>query len=327
MVKRHDVVAAHTLLGDCRLTFTEIRGEKSGPTLGIISGIHGNEYSNIDGHLRFLEEVKALSPDKIAGRIISLPFVNLAGLRRGERECDGDNLNRIFPGNNTKTLAHRIIKTAVECFRKHRPNLIVDLHTMITPLTLSHVVLERDLNASSLKQRVLSCADMSGLAAVWLPAHDMTGRPPCGSSMSSFLKDKIPAFGVEVPDAPYSPSEGAEITRQVLWNMLYGLKMTKQNARTPWQHHMKSTLGIGNYHWRVWEGGGACHEGLFRRHVSVGQYVKSGEIVGEIINAVGDVAEYIQAQVSGYIARIAEKPFVTLGEHPFLYFTREPAHK
>jgi hypothetical protein len=76
-MKSHKVVVGDTFLGNLTLEFFEISGNNKGVTLGLISGIHGDELSSIGGHLMFLNEIKCYPPDRFCGRIFSLTFANL----------------------------------------------------------------------------------------------------------------------------------------------------------------------------------------------------------------------------------------------------------
>jgi uncharacterized protein len=70
-----------------------------------------------------------VSADKLAGRVIGVPIVNLQGFRRGSRYLpDRRDLNRYFPGNPKGSAASRI---AYSFFREVivHCSALVDLHT------------------------------------------------------------------------------------------------------------------------------------------------------------------------------------------------------
>ena len=58
------------------IPFTVIKGANEGPTLCVTAGTHPTEYAGIDAAIRLSNEVK---PEKLKGRLIIVPVVNLPG--------------------------------------------------------------------------------------------------------------------------------------------------------------------------------------------------------------------------------------------------------
>lgn len=112
-----------------------------GPTALLIGGVHGDEY---EAPIALMRIMRKLSPDRLTGRIIAIPALNLPAYLRGTRTSpiDSLNLNRCFPGNRngspTEMIAHYVETTllplATYCFDFHAggaslnylPALIVD---------------------------------------------------------------------------------------------------------------------------------------------------------------------------------------------------------
>jgi hypothetical protein len=103
-----------------------VNGSAPGPTLCLTAAIHGDELNGIEVVRRVMHDVSA---DKLAGRVIGVPIVNLQGFRRGSRYLpDRRDLNRYFPGNPKGSAASRI---AYSFFREVivHCSALVDLHT------------------------------------------------------------------------------------------------------------------------------------------------------------------------------------------------------
>lgn len=103
-----------------------VNGSAPGPTLCLTAAIHGDELNGIEVVRRVMHDVSA---DKLAGRVIGVPIVNLQGFRRGSRYLpDRRDLNRYFPGNPKGSSASRI---AYSFFREVivHCSALVDLHT------------------------------------------------------------------------------------------------------------------------------------------------------------------------------------------------------
>src|SRR5512133_1574414 len=104
-----------------------VNGAKDGPTLLVTAGVHAAEYASIAAAL---ELGRALDPKAIAGRVILVPVLNVAGF--GVRSIyisplDNKNLNRVFPGNAGGTASEQV---ADWLFRNamQQANYYIDLH-------------------------------------------------------------------------------------------------------------------------------------------------------------------------------------------------------
>src|SRR3954468_17268523 len=58
-----------------RIPVTIIRGTKPGPTLALVSGAHGTEYTSIIASEHVIQHLQA---EEISGTVIVLPLVNVA---------------------------------------------------------------------------------------------------------------------------------------------------------------------------------------------------------------------------------------------------------
>lgn len=111
---------------ELRLALHELHGTKSGPTVGLVGAVHGDEPIGTAIVLRALQELE----DRLeAGRILALPVANPLALEAITRNTPYDqlNLNRVFPGARdglvTEQLAYVISQRFIpEC------NVILDFH-------------------------------------------------------------------------------------------------------------------------------------------------------------------------------------------------------
>ena len=70
-----------------------------------------------------------IEPDRLNGRIVGVPIVNLDGFRRGSRYLsDRRDLNRHFPGNPRGSLASRMAHSLLTQVL-HQCDFLVDIHT------------------------------------------------------------------------------------------------------------------------------------------------------------------------------------------------------
>jgi predicted deacylase len=104
-----------------------LRGAGFGRTVGIVSGLHGDEFSTAELVLSLLP---LLPPMDIAGSVLLVPMASPLTFETGTRSTTLDmaNLNRVFPGSAsgtvTEMLAHTLIQDVLaEC------DVIIDLHS------------------------------------------------------------------------------------------------------------------------------------------------------------------------------------------------------
>lgn len=103
-----------------------INGAHAGPTLCLTAAVHGDELNGIEIVRRVLYDIE---PERLHGRIVGVPIVNLDGFRRGSRYLsDRRDLNRHFPGNPNGSLAARMAHSLLSQVLK-QCDFLVDIHT------------------------------------------------------------------------------------------------------------------------------------------------------------------------------------------------------
>src|SRR6476646_9892705 len=126
-VDRRTIRFEHELLRHLEHPAFEARGERDGPHLALIAGIHGCEYSSIAAVVRFMNE---LDTAELAGSITAVPVVSMQSFERRSPFVvpeDGKNLNRSFPGTYdgtyTDALARAIFDELIA-----PADVLIDLH-------------------------------------------------------------------------------------------------------------------------------------------------------------------------------------------------------
>jgi len=85
-----------------------VRGNRDGPTLGIIAGIHGGEFCGVEAALQIYS---ALDPKELQGEIRIVPVANLSGFMSCTMFCvpqDGKKLSTAFPGASTGSYTEKL---------------------------------------------------------------------------------------------------------------------------------------------------------------------------------------------------------------------------
>ena len=111
-----------------RVPIVSIRSRKSGPTLLLLGGSHGDEY---EGPIVLSNLVHGHPPlEGLRGQLIVLPALNTPAVQHGTRlsPLDGGNMNRAFPGDShgtmTERLAHFLTTQLIP-----RSDVVIDLHS------------------------------------------------------------------------------------------------------------------------------------------------------------------------------------------------------
>ena len=118
-----------------------------GRTALVMAGNHGDEYP---GQVAILKLMRALEPERIRGRVILIPALNVPASKAATRlsPLDGRNLNRSFPGRAdgsvTEMIAHYL---TTELFP--RADIVIDIHTGgrsvdFYPCAHMHLVADRE---------------------------------------------------------------------------------------------------------------------------------------------------------------------------------------
>jgi len=103
-----------------------VNGINAGPTLCLTGAVHGDELNGIEIVRRTVYD---LDPEKLSGRVVGIPIVNLPGFQQGTRYLpDRRDLNRHFPGSPDGSLADRIAHSLFENVIRHC-DMLVDIHT------------------------------------------------------------------------------------------------------------------------------------------------------------------------------------------------------
>lgn len=99
------------------------RGKSDGPTILIVSGLHGDEY---EGPVAIHSFFSALDPSQLAGRLIGLPVINVPAWvgRSRNSPIDSINLNRVFQPNTTTGIAKQLLETFVKSC-----DIVIDLRS------------------------------------------------------------------------------------------------------------------------------------------------------------------------------------------------------
>ncbi|MEI2616736.1 MAG: succinylglutamate desuccinylase/aspartoacylase family protein [Thermomicrobiales bacterium] len=125
-----------------RIAVHEIVGARPGPVVGLTAGVHGDELAPVEALRRL---VAGIDPRELAGTLRIAPVVNPLAFQAQTRHTpqDGQNLNRVFPGDPAGWLTEQLAAAFVDGFL---PGLdaLIDLHAGGALPTVDYAYIDND---------------------------------------------------------------------------------------------------------------------------------------------------------------------------------------
>ena len=271
-----------------------IAGKVSGPTVLVTAGIHAAEYTGIEAATRL---GRSTPPEQVRGILVVIPLLNRPGFY--ERSVyvnpeDGDNLNRVFPGDPRgkwgERFAHRLLTEIVT-----RSEYAIDLHAGDLIEDLTPFVIYRETGEAALDERIRRMANAYG--ARWAVKSAPTGERP-GSLYALAALNGVASMLAESGGRGLLIEE--DVVRHVrgVTNILRAIGALDGAAET-----VAPARVVNSFDWLR-----SPAEGMFHSRVRVDQQVQAGDIVGELVDLVGEPLATIRAPVGGVVLFIVTSP-------------------
>ena len=269
------------------------RSKHPGPTVLFTAGLHGDEVNGIEIVRQLI--VKKINKPK-TGTIICIPIINVFGFVNQTREFpDGRDLNRVFPGSKTGSLASRFAYYLLKDIIPH-VDYAIDFHAG---------------GASRFNAAQIRIApnnpDLKELAQIFNAPFTLYSNNISGSFRNSCdkLGVKILLFegGKSIDINEEITQQGIEGAKRVLehFNMLNGRK----KAVYPEQE----SIYIEKSSWIR-----ARYSGMFHGYTKIGSFVNKGQLLATISDPYGKIEHKMKAPNSGYIINVNEAPIVYQGD-------------
>ncbi|KIY22811.1 M14 family metallopeptidase [Mesobacillus stamsii] len=261
-----------------------INGEREGPTVLVLGGIHGCEYTSIDAALELARELK---PSEINGKLAVIPIANPAAFYSRSiyvHPEDQKNLNRMFPGKIDGTVSERLAyslnKTAIQA-----ADYLIDLHggdmiEALVPFTIFQVTNDKVLTEQSKK-----LASLLGIEYV----VGSTGQVG-GSTYSSAAEQGKVAIIAEAGQQGILDHGKSKLLQDGVKNAFRSIGMMNGDVLVSQSKQLRT------FNWSF-----ADYSGLWYPTVEIGQKVKQGDLIGKITNEFGDTVKEYHAGAGGII--------------------------
>ena len=288
-----------TFAGDAGLVkyqwpYFAIAGKVSGPTVLVTAGIHAAEYTGIEAAIRLGRDTAA---EHLRGILIVLPLLNRPGFY--ERSVyvnpeDGDNLNRLFPGDPKgkwgERFAHRLLTEIVT-----RCEYAIDLHAGDLIEDLTPFVIYRETGEGALDERIRKMANAYG--ARYAVKSAPTGERP-GSLYALAALNGVASMVAESGGRGLLIEEDVERHVRGVTNILRTIGAL-DGAPEP----VEAPRVVNSFDWLR-----SPEEGIFRSRVRVAQEVAAGDVVGELVDLLGEPLATLKAPTSGVVLFVVTSP-------------------
>jgi len=269
------------------------QGAGPGPTLCLAGAVHGDELNGIETVRR---PMYSLNPEKLSGRVVGVPIVNLQGFERHSRYLpDRRDLNRFFPGNPKGSSASRIAFSFFEQIVR-QCDALVDLHT-----GSFHRTNLPQLRANLTDESVIELTEGFGGLVI---LHSAGG---VGTLRASATSVGIPAVTLEAGEPLRVDDRAVEHSVKSLFTLMDNMGMYKR--RSLWGNPEPT------YYGSMWVR--ADKGGMLLGEVRLGKRVKLGDVLGTVTDPITNATQEIVAPREGRVIGMALNQFVMPGYAAF----------
>ncbi|WP_237215020.1 succinylglutamate desuccinylase/aspartoacylase family protein [Falsiroseomonas oryziterrae] len=239
-----------------------------GPTALFTAGNHGDEY---EGQVALCNLIRELKPERIRGRVIMIPALNLPAAMAGTRTSplDEGNLNRSFPGNPdatpTPAIAHYVDSVLFPI-----ADLFHDLHSGGGSLAYVQFASTHAGNNPEVHARGLAAlrAFAAPVSLVWRAGSDARYSPHAA------MKRGVPALGGEFGGGGSLSRRGLAIVEEGLERLLRHMGIVEGVVEPRPTRMMEVPTRAHFVH--------APTAGVFEPAVELGDSVKAGDLCGRV---------------------------------------------
>jgi predicted deacylase len=276
-----------------------IRGQAPGPVLGVIAGVHGDEFEGPEAARIVLNEI---SPQRLKGGILCTPQANITAYEAVNRTSwiDHLDLNRSFPGRQDGFVTQRVAEILIDQIVEHA-DFVLDLHSAGLAYDLMPYV---GFHAS----RDSSGEASYGLAKAFGIDILYASTPfPNVLRLEAASRSK-PAILVEVGGEGRCRPDRVAIMARGLRNILCHLGMLDGSPEGLPDHYTITQAPPAGEFVHVSTGG------FMRNCCQLGARVQKGETLGIIVDPFGAELGRVEAPLDGIVLISRTIPLVRTGE-------------
>jgi predicted deacylase len=291
-----------------------VNGSEEGPTLGLASAVHGNEFAGTAACMRIYKEV---DPKMLNGAVLIAPIVNVPAYENATSlndfkpssfvcPIDGIDLMSVDPNGPEGWMSSLIVR-AVFKEMIYKSDYFIDIHGVSFPKKGCNTVTVRMTKNKGTDEESERLARL--FPCKYIRVFDLEDLPPgareIGTGFSGYTSLKgIPSIQPEAGHAGEMDEPSINLIVDGILNVMRGVKMMDE---TP--HRVPDQMVIGTeYVVRP------RHGGIFFPKIKPESKVSRGEVIGEIKNVFGETVEKLVSPGDGIILWYHFPPPVNSGD-------------
>ncbi len=290
-----EIAKLHTM-NKLKIPIIVERSKLDGPTVLFTACLHGDEINGTE-IVRQLIVQKINKPKR--GTIICIPIINIFGFINKTREFpDGRDLNRVFPGSKTGSLASRFAYYILKDIIPH-VDYAIDFHAGGASR----------FNAPQIRI-VPENQELKELSDVFNAPFTLYSKNISGS-----FRNSCDRLGVKM--LLFEGGKSLDINEEVTNDAIEGTKrfldhLDMLNPRKKANIKSKKPIYIEKSNWVR-----AKYSGMFHGMVKIGSFIKKGELIATISDPYGKVEHKMKAPHDGYVINVNDAPIVYQGDAIF----------
>jgi predicted deacylase len=290
-----EIAKLHTM-NKLKIPIIVERSKLDGPTVLFTACLHGDEINGTE-IVRQLIIQKINKPKR--GTIICIPIINIFGFINKTREFpDGRDLNRVFPGSKTGSLASRFAFYILKEIMPH-VDYAIDFHAGGASR----------FNAPQIRI-VPENSELKELSDVFNAPFTLYSKNISGTFRNSC--DKL-----DVKMLLFEGGKSLDLNDNVTQEALEGTKrflnhLGMLNSRKKVTIPTHKTIYIEKSSWVR-----AKYSGMFHGTAIIGSFVKKGDLLATISDPYGKVEHKVKAPHEGYIINVNDAPIIYQGDAIF----------
>ena len=280
-----------------------VEGRNPGPTLAVIGGVHGSEYSAHEGVARFWH---SLDPAVLSGKVLvvlAADVTAMCGHSLYVNPVDGKNLNRVWPGKKDGTLTEVIAYTLTEDVVK-QSDAVLDCHGGEFDESIGLFIITHAVGDEELDQRNLDLAMALGMPFV--EVTDAYGKVlGSGTGAAEAMKSGRPGITLEAGGQGLQEEFYISATFNCLQNALYHMGIKKGEPVLWAGKPVKLDHGVLLK---------TTKAGIYRPAVEVFQWIEEGDLFAQVLDFDGTtLLEEIRAPEAGTVLDVISARAIKAG--------------
>ena len=290
-----------------RIPLMIVRGLKRGPSLLLLSTIHGPEILGIEVIRRIIRE--EVNPKRLVGSILAIPVANPLAFQNASYVTpyfDYFDLNRSFPGDSQGTITVRMADMIWSAVSKS--DYIIDIHGVPNAMGHGYTVV-RLSGKDSVDKNAIDMARAYGLSIVISEQRRIEEKGRLPGLQALAMHNGIPCILVETSGWRVWSRTAADSGVRGVLNVMKTLGMIPGSVEKQEGFVCPKPLKT---HMLFANKGGILH--LMK---SPGEQIAAGDTVARILNIYGDEVETIKSPKAGYVCAypFMENQAVAAGEY------------